>query len=206
MFKSFSTLTVFLFTLILSSNAEARFCTQTARNVFDAHVIRLANFCTDPNANGYYWVFKRVDFAPNSAYAIAYYEPRTCSTHIISPEQTVNYGTGCGDSAFKITPLLPGYGYPQLSCASIVHNSTQVLGESIPVVGANFSLNYFTSRVKGRAIDYTLKIPVTTTSFAYVSSYDVTIKNDAGTVVHTTNLANTPNLTYNYATDGMSGS
>jgi hypothetical protein len=52
-------------------------------------------------------------------------------------------------------------GNPCAMPGSIIFPDTQVLGESIPIVGTNFQLNYFSNRSTSRLADYTVEIPLT---------------------------------------------
>lgn len=77
-----------------------------------------------------------------------------------------------------IDPDLP----PDPPCAtsisgSIILPDSMVLGEQIPIVGTNFKLNYFTSRVKGRKQEYTYNMRlksehITTGTVVSIHMYD----------------------------------
>ncbi|HEB89302.1 MAG TPA: hypothetical protein ENI85_07005, partial [Deltaproteobacteria bacterium] len=53
-------------------------------------------------------------------------------------------------------------GKPACASGSVIECETQVLGESVPLVGTPFDLNYRSDRVPGRAAKRTIRIPVTT--------------------------------------------
>lgn len=59
---------------------------------------------------------------------------------------------------------------PANKCASIIQVDNLSIGESIPVVGTQDSLVYFSNRVLGRTSDYTLDIPYRFEDGAYYSS------------------------------------
>lgn len=50
---------------------------------------------------------------------------------------------------------------PLVSRGSVIQNSNQVLGESIPLTGLSFDLNYFSDRVIGRKYNYSTIVPIT---------------------------------------------
>jgi RHS repeat-associated protein len=52
-------------------------------------------------------------------------------------------------------------GSPCAMPGSIIFPDTQVLGESIPIVGTDFQLHYFSNRSTSRLADYTVEIPLT---------------------------------------------
>ena len=49
---------------------------------------------------------------------------------------------------------------PDLQCGSIIQTSNRVLGETLPIVGSSFYLNYFTDRVIGYKSNYRADIPI----------------------------------------------
>jgi RHS repeat-associated protein len=65
---------------------------------------------------------------------------------------TINGGSGGGSSK---------YSGPSIECGSIIECENQILGESVPITGTPFSLNYRSDRVPGRKIGNTLQIPLT---------------------------------------------
>ncbi|MDD3519346.1 MAG: Ig-like domain-containing protein, partial [Chromatiales bacterium] len=53
---------------------------------------------------------------------------------------------------------------PTLNCGSIIECQNQVLGETLPIAGTPFTLNYRSNRVPGRRAAYTLDIPLSGTT------------------------------------------
>lgn len=99
-------------------------------------------------------------------------------------------------------PMLPAKGGGQSGgdslCGSIVELTNQVLGETIPVTGAPFSLIYKSDRVIGRGKDYKIAVPVFAGIISSaVSNMNLMIKDGAGTTLTNINfspLANTNHI------------
>lgn len=97
-----------------------------------------------------------------------------------------------------VTETEPAVDNSACQAGSIILTDNQVLGETIPVVGAKFELAYFTNKVVGRKGDYKLKIPLTLESYnpklTHVK-YSVKIE---GKLVDSKTVAIAPNLTAEY--------
>lgn len=89
-----------------------------------------------------------------------------------------------------------------IECGSIILTDNQVLGEAIPVVGANFELAYFTNKVEGRTGDYIINIPLTASvydpKFSHVM-YSIKLN---GSVVESKVLPISKNLSVDYVWNG----
>jgi len=92
------------------------------------------------------------------------------------------------------------------SCGSIIENDPQVLGEAVSLVGTPWSLNYYTDRVSGRSLDYTIVIPLTGDSIpSNVTGNTVTLSYLGRTSSYTiSNL--TPNQSFTWTWDGKDNS
>ncbi|AZZ36482.1 hypothetical protein CIK05_06655 [Bdellovibrio sp. qaytius] len=101
------------------------------------------------------------------------------------------------------TSTKPARDKSAIQCGSIILTDNQVLGETIPIVGANFDLAYFTNKVLGRSGDYTLHIPLTSSVYdAKFSQVKYAVKLN-GTLVESKTLPITKNLSIDYIWDGL---
>lgn len=96
---------------------------------------------------------------------------------------------------------------PAKQCGSIVQIENQVLGESVPLVGTNFNINYFTSWSQGRVGDYMLFVPIAgDVPRDNINSFDILVQ-DGSTIVHSASYTNNQsNVTYSYTWDGLDSS
>lgn len=126
--------------------------------------------------------------------------------HLFAGGEVVSLGWSqiyCEGEA-AITETMPVVEDPVIECGSIILKDNQVLGETIPVVGAKFNLAYFTNKVPGRVGDYKIKIPLTKESVdSKLKSVKYTVKIN-GSVVESKTLPIKPNLSVDYAWDGVS--
>ena len=91
----------------------------------------------------------------------------------------------------------------QIACGSIVGVDDQTLGESIPLKGAKFSLNYFSHFNPGRG-NYTINLPLTSASpAADTTSFSIKVTSSDGEYANVT-LPNQANLTYSFSWNGRS--
>jgi RHS repeat-associated protein len=89
--------------------------------------------------------------------------------------------------------------YPVNNCGSIIQTSNQVLGESIPVVGASFKLVYFSNRVIGKRGDYKSTVQLTgATVSSNVSGYTLSVKDELGNILYSNAYDSTANQSYTY--------
>lgn len=86
-------------------------------------------------------------------------------------------------------------------CGSVVGLDDQTLGESIPITGAKFSLNYFSHFNAGRG-NYSIIIPLSgAVPDGDTSSFNIKISSDDGEYVSEI-VTNQANLSYNYIWNG----
>lgn len=112
---------------------------------------------------------------------------------------------GCGGN-LRGTRTSTDLEKPVLQCGSIIQTENRVVGEVLPIVGAGFGLSYFSNWVLGRAADHKIQIEVTKDLRPDVTSIDVVIKNEVGTVVDARNYLNAPNITHFYSSNGLEAS
>lgn len=110
----------------------------------------------------------------------------------------VSWGSGGGGAG----------GGPQCSMdspGSIIQTFNRVIGETIPLVGTSFHLTYFSNKVIGRKADYTSKLLTMTFDYVLPSilSYELKVKNEIGTIVHSNIYPAIPDLTYQYEWNGL---
>ena len=92
---------------------------------------------------------------------------------------------------------------PIFQCGSIVQAENQVVGESVPITGASFSMNYFSNWVQGRKGDYNLIVPIAgATPRDDISSFDVLVTRNGSTVQSTSFTNNQSNVNFEYLWDG----
>jgi len=95
---------------------------------------------------------------------------------------------------------------PLQVCGSIVQAENQAVGESIPIVGGHFSLNYFTHWVLGKVGDYKITIPLSEgTLNTSISDFDIKIKINGVLVANDNRLNNLATASYSYTWDGNVG-
>ncbi len=93
---------------------------------------------------------------------------------------------------------------PINQCGSVIQTENRVVGESIPVTGAPFSLSYFTSWAKGRAAEYKSISTITTATVRpNVTGYELWVYNEVGTQVDHRTFGITPNQNYTYTWNGL---
>lgn len=91
-------------------------------------------------------------------------------------------------------------------CGSIVDIENRGVGESIPITGTSFSLNYFSEWSYGRPGEYTIQIPLVGDALRQdITSFDVIIKHNGAVVANSSYPNNQTNLTYSYVWDGSDG-
>lgn len=113
----------------------------------------------------------------------------------------------CGAQLPFATKLIQDFIKPKIACASIIHMESQIVGESIPIVGTDIRLNYFSNWVAGRSADYTLTIPIAgDTPRDAILSFDVELKLGS-TIVQTAHYVNDQsNVSYAYTWNGLDSS
>jgi RHS repeat-associated protein len=90
---------------------------------------------------------------------------------------------------------------------SIIHITDQVVGETIPVVGAPFELVYFSDRVTGRKESYIARITISRSQISdAVTGYNIQIKDEAGTILDNTDYAPAADITHLYEWNGLDSS
>lgn len=102
-----------------------------------------------------------------------------------------------------VTETEPAIDKPLCQPGSIILTENQVLGEMVPIVGANFQLAYFTNKVVGRTGDYTIRIPLTSKSYhphLKQVKYSVTINNQ---LLESKTVIIAPNLSARYIWNGL---
>lgn len=93
---------------------------------------------------------------------------------------------------------------PVNQCGSIVQTETQVLGESIPLMGISFDLNYFSSWAPGRVIDYKYTTPISNSSVrAQTSGFEIWIYDETNALKANQVFNNGPDQNYSYTWDGL---
>lgn len=94
--------------------------------------------------------------------------------------------------------------WPRYKCGSIVQVENQILGESVPIVGVDFSLNYFSNWSQGRSGDYTINVPLAgAVPRDTIDSFDVFVYL-GGTTLQTLHHNNTqPNFNFRYLWNGL---
>jgi RHS repeat-associated protein len=100
----------------------------------------------------------------------------------------------------------PPGGPPSCSNGSIIHNDTQAVGESIPVVGAPFTLTYFSDRVLGRAASYQIQIPITGSGALPSGTTGETLTVTYAGNTFTQTFTTTANQTYTFSWNGLDSS
>ena len=97
------------------------------------------------------------------------YGPICTNTEIRCPFDTNNEDLTivghCGECHIDQTPkkISDSSDAPANQCGSIINVDTLSVGETLPVVGTNESLTYFSDRVIGRTGDYTFSLPLLAT-------------------------------------------
>lgn len=93
---------------------------------------------------------------------------------------------------------------PSCKKQSIVKTANQVLGESIPLVGASFRLNYYSNWVVGRKGDYKINVGISgATIDPIVTGFQLAIKNEIGSNVYTNTYGTSSNQSYLYTWNGL---
>ena len=91
-------------------------------------------------------------------------------------------------------------------CGSIIHIDSQAVGESVPVIGTPFSLVYFSDRVSGNAGNYTIQVPLTSSTVpSGTTSIDVTLT-IGSRVLSQTWSSPTANMSTSFVWDGNDSS
>jgi len=132
---------------------------------------------------------------------------RTCPLPIYNDELAVAAAGFCDIDATPVANTTTSQiQRPTNLCGSIVQAENQVVGESIPLVGVNFQLNYFTNWAQGRSGDYRFVIPLASaTPRELVDSFTVELKQNGNIVQTVTYQNNQPNLKFEYFWDGNVG-
>jgi RHS repeat-associated protein len=106
-------------------------------------------------------------------------------------DATVNQGKATCDGTHRCPPEEDG---------SIIECDSQALGEMVNIVGTPFALSYFSDRVPGRAVAYTITIPLSAGVPASLKRIELEIT-VAGRMFHQT-FSNAPNQTTTFTWDG----
>jgi len=94
---------------------------------------------------------------------------------------------------------------PVNQCGSIVQIDNQAVGEQLPIVGTDYYLSYFSSRVQGRVGDYILEIPLSDpVPDPSLTSVRVTIAYSGRTETYNYPIA--PNIVHRFVWDGKDAS
>lgn len=125
-------------------------------------------------------------------YTWPYYNSSTASAALCAGQPFVN-------TAIRIAKALHNKNF--LICGSIVGVDDQTLGETIPLHGAKFSLNYFTHFTSGRG-NYFISLPLTDTAPAPdTSSFSIKVLSSDGQYANVT-LQNQSHLSYTFSWNG----
>ncbi len=90
---------------------------------------------------------------------------------------------------------------PKNKCGSIIQTSNQVVGETIPVIGASFYLSYFSNWVIGRRAQYKISHPLSTDN-PNVTNINIKALDSENNVLSNQNYTNMPVVNLNYEWDG----
>jgi RHS repeat-associated protein len=93
---------------------------------------------------------------------------------------------------------------PNNKCGSIVKVQNQTVGEAVPIVGTNITMNYFSFWAQGRVGDYRITVPIAGNSVRDdITAFDVVVK-DGSTVLDTASFVNNQtNVAYSYYWNGL---
>lgn len=107
-----------------------------------------------------------------------------------------NYDSGAESSVQPVSR-------PVRTCGSIVQFENQVLGETVPIVGAGFNMNYFSSWLNSKR--FKAKVPIAGTAVrSGINSFDIRVEDSLGNIIHTDSfLNNQTNYTYDFVWDGL---
>jgi RHS repeat-associated protein len=95
----------------------------------------------------------------------------------------------------------------QTHSGSIIHFENKAVGETIPLVGTGFGLNYFSYWSTNRIDDYKIKGDLSlATVISGTSGYSATLRTAQGTTVHTQAFPACSDQTYSFYWDGLDGS
>lgn len=138
---------------------------------------------------------------PDGKSYVAHYGPSPCN-ETTPPPPTQPVAPPLPEE-IPVTETEPAIDNSGCQAGSIILTDNLVLGETVPVVGANFELAYFSNKVLGRKGDYKLKIPLTLASYSSkLTHVKYSVKID-GKVVETKTLVIAPNLSVDYIWNGI---
>lgn len=106
------------------------------------------------------------------------------------------------DTKNGTTPPTNNKPCPEKASGSIITCPTQVLGESIPITGTNYSLNYSSSRVAGRKDSDTLLIPLCGETVP-AGVFDIVVETYVAGKQEITHFVPQPNLVHLFHWDRM---
>ncbi|MES3038583.1 MAG: hypothetical protein V4736_11820, partial [Bdellovibrionota bacterium] len=112
----------------------------------------------------------------------------------------------CGtQSPHLSTTRNPEVRRPVPSCGSIILLDNRVLGEEIPLIGANFSLHYFSNRVNGASGKNIIDIPITGASVdSTIASVQIQIYDEVNSLLQTqTYTSPSSDITHSYTWNGL---
>ncbi|RYZ83091.1 MAG: hypothetical protein EOP04_20660, partial [Proteobacteria bacterium] len=133
----------------------------------------------------------------------------TVSCRVLCPGVDYEYGMMAqGFCATNANPVatVPSFRsqWPSLQCGSIVHVENQTVGETVPIVGSTFAMNYFSNWTPGKAADYKVVIPIAANPVRDdINSFDISVKDGSTTLFSTSYVNNTPNVTFAYHWNGL---
>lgn len=192
--------------LLFSSVSGAQSCEIQLRNFF-ASIFGTYGRCSGyyhctPSETGDYYTFGYVTSGGVTYPACA---QNTCYFSGYRPSG-YTYGPSClGRGLRKPKVANNPTSQPNPSCGSIIQVENKVVGETIPITGAHFSLAYFSSKVKGRTGNYKLEIPLTDNEvMATLLSFKIQLKDSQDNIIQDVTLPNNQeNLKYYYQWNGL---
>lgn len=102
-----------------------------------------------------------------------------------------------------VTVTEPAVDNVSCQAGSIIFTDNQVLGETVPILGAKFELAYFSNKVVGRKGDYKVRIPLTGSSIdSKLTHVKYSVKVD-GVLVESKTVAIAKNLSVEYSWNGL---
>lgn len=150
---------------IFEFNANSETCIQQFARLYSDYdgYLRRVYYCNPDNSGGGDLTVlpNNIVYNANGDPELLYkWEVRQCGTGVL---------TNVGEYRFSLCagvhlPPLPPKTYleiPTNKCGSIIKVEDQIVGESIPIVGSNVDLNYFSNWTPGRVDDYKVVIPFT---------------------------------------------
>lgn len=94
---------------------------------------------------------------------------------------------------------------PNCNCGSIIERQNQIFGESIPLAGLPFELNYRSDRAPGREADYAVTIALTGDSLPEEEMTQVELNVEIAGQAHFFSFDPETNLNYTFVWDGKDG-